>query len=683
MIALLKRLGYLLPRYRHAQENDMREELAALEQIAGLHALGNLTAAAEEARAVLGFPILDGAATDIRYSFRALRRDRALTVVGITSLALGIAANIAIFGLMDALLWRELPVRDPDQLVSFENTSRSHFGYSEFAKYSGPALQNVMAQSPALDTSVELGSGSAHAQVEFVSGGYFNALGIKPVYGRLTSSSDDEQQHPAQVAVISYNYWRRSFNRDPSVIGRLVHIGGGRFEILGVAPEDFFGLSVGEAPDLWLPIRTHPAVYPGTNWLAGRNTNWLDIFGRLRAGVSISRAEAILTPISLEIDIERNGQVPSPAERKEMLRYPIRLETAARGISNLRDRFSKPLHVVFAMLGVGLFLACINVVSLQIARSDEREREFATRLAIGASRFRIMRQCFIEALMLAGISSALGSLLFRPATNAIVSVMTIWGGEPARLNMALHSELVTVVVLLCLGVTLLSGLLPAIYSTRKDIQPGLQAGPPACAAPRHHRMIFRAVATIQLAVSVVIITGTCLLVFSLYQLRHFDTGVKRDGLIEIEIDPMRLGYKDQRAVMLHARLRDRFAAIPGIKSATFSQNGIYSGRNFDGGFEADGFHPANSDLSRGIYDYVGPNFSPHSVRAFLPGATSMHVMMLPLLKSLSSIGHSPIAYFPTTTQLTGTSTSQTKREERPIESSAWFATCERTSGSCR
>ncbi len=186
--------------------------------------------------------------------------------------------------------------------------------------------------------------------------------------------------------------------------------------------------------------------------------------------------------------------------------------------------------------------------------------------------------------------------------------MTIWGGEPARLKLAVHAELLTFVVFVCVAVALVSGLLPAIYSTRTNLQPGLQIGSLVSAAPRNRRSLVRVVGITQLAVSLVMITGTCLFVFSLHQLRRFDAGVRRAGLVEIDIDPMRAGYQDRRAVMLDERLRNRFAAIPGVEHVTFSQNGIYSGRNFDGGFEADGFRPANGDANHGIYDYVGPNF---------------------------------------------------------------------------
>src|SRR5579883_2226658 len=203
MKALLRRLKFLLPSYRNAQEHEMEEELAALEQFAPRREMGNLTRAAEEARAVMGFPLLDGLAADFRYAIRSLRRDKAFTAVAFLSLSIGLAGNIAIFGLMDALLWRELPIRDPEQLVSFENTSRSYFGYSEFAKRSGQALQNVIAQSSVFEVPAGSGSEPPRRLVEFVSGDYFEALGIAPESGRSILPFDDNAQNPARVAMLS------------------------------------------------------------------------------------------------------------------------------------------------------------------------------------------------------------------------------------------------------------------------------------------------------------------------------------------------------------------------------------------------------------------------------------------------------------------------------------------------
>ena len=198
----------------------MQEELAALEQFASRRELGNLTRAAEEARAVLSFPSIQGVGADVRYAWRSLKRDRSFTFVALVSFLIGVAANVAVFGLMDALLWQNLPIRNPKQVVSFENTSRSYFGYSEFTKSSGKALQSVMAQSSVFEIPVDLGSGPVRRQVEFVNGGYFEELGVAPEAGRSILPFDDGIGHAARVAMLSFSYWRRVFsaNRDKSGI---------------------------------------------------------------------------------------------------------------------------------------------------------------------------------------------------------------------------------------------------------------------------------------------------------------------------------------------------------------------------------------------------------------------------------------------------------------------------------
>lgn len=250
MRTFLRRLRSLFPGYRRRQDQEMQQELAALKGFASPAELGNLTLAAEEARAVMCFPLIQGIGADLRYAWRSLKRDRAFALIALISLSIGIGANVAVFGLTNALLWRQLPIRQPDQLVSFENTSRSYFGYSEFAKYSGGALQSVIAQSPVLEVPVDLGSGPVRRQAEFVSGGYFRALGVASEAGRLIEPFDDQLRQPAQVAVLSFSYWRRVFHQDPAVMGRYIHIENAKLLIIGVAPEDFFGLSVGDAPDL-------------------------------------------------------------------------------------------------------------------------------------------------------------------------------------------------------------------------------------------------------------------------------------------------------------------------------------------------------------------------------------------------------------------------------------------------
>ncbi len=321
----------------------------------------------------------------------------------------------------------------------------------------------------------------------------------------------------------------------------------------------------------------------------------------------MAQAQAILSPISVDIDIQRNGVAPNQADRRAMLRDSIRLIPASKGISELRDRFSKPLHVIFGMLGIGLLLACINVVSLQLARSDQSRKEFSIRLAIGAGRLRVARQCLVEMLMVAAAGACLGLLLFKPVTNAVVSLMTVWGDMPARLELRLDGNVLSFVLMAGIGVTLLCGLLPAIYATRQELHAGLQSGASTIAGRQSRKLLVRSVGIVQIAVSLVTITATCLFAFNLRQLHRFDGGIRRHGLLQIEIDSGAAGYNDKRAILLDGTLRGLLRSISGVERVTYSQDGIYSGRNFSTSFSVDG-NGASSSSGYGIYDYVGPNF---------------------------------------------------------------------------
>src|SRR5579872_2068180 len=263
---LLRKLRYLSPAYRRAAERDMQEEMDALAGIAGRAQLGNLTLAAENARATWGWSWLDGIVGDIHYGLRTLARQRSFTAVAVLSLALGIGANAAIFSLMDALLWRDLTVRNPESLVLFGNSSRSYFGYTRFAEGSGSALDGVIASS-SLEHQVDAGGGQQRAIVQLVSGNFFQVLGVPAALGRPLIPDDDRYAAPARVAVLGYDYWRRAFAGDPSAIGRTIHVEKAAYRIVGIAPAGFFGLSIGEVPDVWVPVTTLAAIVPGDSWL--------------------------------------------------------------------------------------------------------------------------------------------------------------------------------------------------------------------------------------------------------------------------------------------------------------------------------------------------------------------------------------------------------------------------------
>jgi predicted permease len=603
-----RKLKYLLPSYRHAEERDMQEELESLAAIAGPRELGNLTLAAENARGVWGWAWLEGIVADVRYALRVLARRPSFTAVAVVSLALAIGANAAIFSLMDAVLWRDLPVREPERLVLLERYSLSYLAYSRFAQNSGSVMEGVFAWYSDASRRLDTGGGAQRGTVELVSGEYFPTLGLRTQLGRGILPEDDLRGQPAQVALLSHAYWQRAFGGDRGVVGRPIWVERARFTVIGVAPPEFFGLEVGSVPDVWVPLSTFGTVFSGPNYLDLPNNNFLYVAGRLKPGVSIPQADAALTPIAIQIDIEHNGPPATEARRRELYNSKVSLRPLSKGLSWLRQRFSKPLRVVFLMVAVGLLLACVNVMGLQFARAGERQKELSVRMAIGASRWRIMRQLVTESAIIAAASGALGLAMFRPAANALASLIGVGRGQTARLILPLDATMLWFVAGISMAAVLVSGVLPSWRATRLNPAVGLPQLSRGITATPRRRLAGRVAVAVQIALSLVLVSATCLFAFSLQQLRSFDSGVRRERLLVVDVDANDGGYKDANLVALNARVRDRLAAIPGVAGVSFSQVGIYTFRNSGDTIKADGYQSRNERDHDALLDQVGPRF---------------------------------------------------------------------------
>jgi predicted permease len=464
---------YLIPRFRRAEERDMQEEMEALAGIAGRRELGNLTLAAENARAVWGWTWLESTLADIRYAIRTLRRQPSFTAVAVISLALGIGANAAIFSLMDALLWRDLPVREPEQLATFNGNSQSYLAYKRYAEHAGPVMEGVIAVFP-WTRRLDTGGGPSPGAVQWVTGNFFEILGVPAESGRAITPQDDQRSSPAAVAVISHRYWQNAYGGQP-VLGATIRVEKAPFTIVGVAPPEFFGVMVGSVPDVWLPLSTLASVVPGPNWLDQPSTNFLTIMGRLRPGVTLPQASAALTPVAIQIDIERNGPPASESQRRELMNSKLNLESAAKGLSFIGDRFSKPLRVVFCMVATGLLLACVNVMSLEFARVDERRKELTVRTAIGAGRWRIGRQLLTESLLVALMSGLAGIVIRKPIVESLLRFLGP-SNHPPRVSLGLDSAVLWFVLGISVAAALISGVLPAMRATAGAVLTGLQQG---------------------------------------------------------------------------------------------------------------------------------------------------------------------------------------------------------------
>ncbi|MGH9455614.1 MAG: ABC transporter permease, partial [Terriglobia bacterium] len=398
--------------------------------------LGGMEQVKEKVREVRMGILLENLWKDLSYGLRAMRRSPGLTGVAVLSLALGIGANTAIFSLMNAVMLRELPVENPGQLVLL-GTGRMGGSTHDFARtdlysysfYRELRQKNQVFSSVSAMLSLMFGKmhgavgGSANLEpmdVQLVSGAYFSMLGVKPIVGRAFTGTVDEPAGGHPIAMISYSWWKRRFGRNPSIVGKTVTLGSTVYTIIGVTPPEFFGTTVGQSPDLWIPLSMEKQVSPGWNGLDNKWFQSLYIFGRLKAGVSVAQAQANVNLLARQIWHEYAGPVLTKQQQQTLEHAHIELTQAARGLSHLRFEFSLPLQILMIVVGLVLLIACANIANLLLARATTRQREIAVRMAVGAGRARLIRQMLTESLLMAFFGGVLGVVFAWWASGALL-----------------------------------------------------------------------------------------------------------------------------------------------------------------------------------------------------------------------------------------------------------------------
>ncbi len=522
---------------------------------------------------------------DVAYGIRTLRRNAALAGLVIGGLALGIGANAAIYSLVDAVLVRTLPVRNPEGLVVVGDPhyvdSRGH-GTPDGLMYSYPLYLDVRKNAGSFDGLAAVGvsdrvdayfaesaTGPEHPHGRLVSGNYFAVLGVSAAAGRTLDAQADDASAPAE-ATISHEYWTRRFHQDRSIVGRDVRIDGIRVTITGVAQAGFTGEVVGERTDIWLPVGLRDRFHPNNAILADRRMMWLMLIGRAKPGLTLAQVRAATSPV-IEAAIRAAAPPDELSEIKER-GFTLAFASGARGLSSVRDTFGNPL--VALMLGVALLLAivCVNVANLLLARGVARRREMSLRIAIGANRARIVRQLLTESLLLALVSGAAALLVAWWGSRALVAMAS--EGSPISVSLGPTPRTLAFTFGLSIVSVLFFGLAPALRASRVDLAATLRStGRSVTHGARFGTVLIAA----QAALSLVLLAGATILTGSLRRTESIPLGFDRDHLIVGELDVATPGYADARLANAVHALRDRLVAIPGVSAVSYSVNGIFSG----------------------------------------------------------------------------------------------------------
>jgi len=591
---------------------------------------GNVGLIQEDTRAAWGWPLAEQFIQDLRYAARTIVRNPGFTLVATLTLALGIGANTAIYSLMESILLRSLPVADPESLVVLNWHSRPPqggngewvhvmhavqgvlwpgdqgalvsgmfpYGAFETLREEHSVFSTLFGYFNGLNRSLAVHGQATTASTEYVTGEYFRGLAVAPAAGRLIDSEDDRPA-AAPVAVISFATSQNRFGGPPNAIGQSILVDNIPFTVIGVAPPEFFGVDPAVAPDLYLPLHTNLLVdgAGAARMYPDRNFYWIEMMGRLRPGISMSQAQALLAPRF------QQWVATTATTDGERAKLPaLILNPGAGGLGSLRRQYSKPLFVLLMMAGLILAIACANIANLLLARAAARRRELAVRLSLGAGRFRIVRQLLTESVMLASLGGALGVLFAIWGIQSLTFLLSN-GRENFTLRAELNWNVLGVTAALSAVCGLLFGLAPAIQSTRPDVMPALKNG--SGGGPRRHAQHVLVVA--QIALSFLILVAAGLFVGTLNKLESVQLGYARENILLFSLNARQAGHRDPEITTFYADLRKRFESIPGVSSATLSHASIITADRAGATYRGPIKVGALTNLGAGVL-VVGPRF---------------------------------------------------------------------------
>lgn len=557
---------------------------------------------------------------DLRYAARTLRRSPVFTAVAIVSLALGLGANASIFNLFDQILLRPLPVQDPAQLVLVESPgiNRGNFdGDNSDRIFSYPmytdirdrnqVFSGVLARYPR-QVNIVYGKQSEAVQAEFVSGNYFDVLGIAPFRGRLIAPRDDDQRAP-MTAVLGYGFWQRRLGGDLSVLGQTLRVNSNIVTVVGIAPPSFFGVHVGGVPDIYVPLNVKAQALPNERRLSSRSAHWLHLIARLKPGVTRQQANAalaVLYPPMLEADLVTMPGNVSETFRKRFLAKVLQVRPAHNGVPAMREESGDAITIVMAMAGLVLLIACANVANLLVARALGRQKEIAIRLSMGADRRDLVRQLLVESLLLSLCGCAIGLIVAVWTSDFLLSGDS--GFTKTALTPSLDPRTLAFTIALSVATGLLFGLIPALQATRPNVNSVLKDQGGAVVGGFRQIRSRQTLVVAQVALSLLLLIGAGLFTRSLLHLRYLDPGFSPENMVVFSVDALRNGYDQPRIHQLYADLQERLGSLPGMKAAAASDNVPMGGNQNINTTRIEGYVPKDNEGTNLWYDSISPAY---------------------------------------------------------------------------
>ncbi len=559
---------------------------------------------------------------DIKYGARMLGRSPGFAVTAVLTLALGIGANTAIFSLTDQILLRPLPVPNPQELVVArsqgprsgrvwgDGDSYASFAYPMFrALREKSEAVNLFARFPvSLDVGVE---GRAERAVgELVSGNYFEALRVPAALGRVFTMQDEGAKGANPVAVLSFGYWQRRFGGSPAVLNKVVTVNATALTIVGVAAPWFQGVQIGRQTDVFIPISMKPMMTKNWDGMDQWNDYWAAVLGRLKPGVTRQQAQAALAvtykPL-LEEQLAQSKNNWSPDTRTRFVNKPLELTPGASGRPVFQNDARDGLVVLTVMVGLVLLIACANVANLLVARGVARQREIAVRLAIGASRWRLVRQLLSESVLLALAGGLAGLLVAFWTVDALLAALAA-NLDVQGLSANIDGRILTYNTALALLTGLLFGLLPSLQTTRLALAETLKDQGTGTTGGKGHTRFRKALVVTQIAMTLLLVVSAGLFAKSFYELRTHDLGVRRDHVLGFAIAPEQAGYAPERTRGFLDQLLPALRSLPGVTSAASAWTGILEGSTSQSNFTSDSYQAKDNEHPIAVENYVSPGY---------------------------------------------------------------------------